>query len=89
MENSFKTIIENARSVVIFLPTKTRLDDIASALSLFLALKDLKPVQIIAPSPITVSFNRLIGIDKVTQGGNKNLVIGFSNYDASRLKGEL
>ena len=86
MENSFKTVIENAGSVAIFLPTKAHLDDIASALSLYLALKDSKPVQIVAPSPVTVSFNRLIGIDIITQGGKKNLVIGFSNYDANSIE---
>lgn len=87
MENSFKSIIETAGSIVIFLPTKPYLDQVASALSLFLALKDSKPVQIVSASPMTVSLNRLIGVDKISEStGNKNLVIGFSNYDANGIE---
>ncbi len=87
MENSFKSIIDSAGSIVIFLPTSPNLDQVASALSLFLALKNSKPVQIVSASPITVSLNRLIGIDKISQEtGNKNLVIGFSGYDANGIE---
>lgn len=87
MENSFKSLIEQSGSLVIFLPTTPRLDQVASGLSLYLALKDIKPVQIISASDITVSFNRLIGVDKISgEVGNKNLVIGFSNYDANGIE---
>jgi hypothetical protein len=87
MENSFRSIIESAGSIVIFLPTTSYLDQVASALSLFLALKDSKTVQIVSASPITVLLNRLIGVDKISdETGNKNLVIGFSDYDANGIE---
>ncbi len=87
MENSFKSIIEQAGSIVIFLPTTPRLDQVASGLSLYLALKDSKPVQIVSASPVTVTFNRLVGVDKISyEAGNKNLVIGFSDYDANGIE---
>ncbi len=87
MENSFRSIIEQSQSLVIFLPKSPTFDQVASALSLFLGLKDSKPVQIVSASPITVSYNRLIGVDKVSgETGNKNLVIGFSGYDANNIE---
>ena len=87
MENSFKSIIDGAGSLIIFVPTKANTDQVASALAFFLALKDTKPIQIISSSQVTVSFNRLIGIDKVSNElGNKNLVIGFTDYDANGIE---
>ena len=87
MENSFKSIIDQASSIVIFLPMDPSLDQVAASLSLFLALKNAKPVQIVSAAPITVSLNRLIGIDKISDSaGNKNLVIGFSGYDANGIE---
>jgi len=87
MENSFRSIVEQSQSLVIFLPKSPTFDQVASALSLLLGLKDMKPVQIVSASPITVSFNRLIGVDKISgETGNKNLVIGFSGYDANNIE---
>jgi ribosome biogenesis SPOUT family RNA methylase Rps3 len=87
MENSFKSIINQAGSIVIFLPNKAHTDQVASALALFLALKNVKPIQIVSTSPVTVSLNRLIGIDKISEElGNKNLVLGFSDYDANGIE---
>ncbi len=87
MENSFKSIIQNSNSLSIFLPSKPDLDQVSSALSLYLVLKDIKAVSIVGGSDMTVAMNRLIGIDKVSSdSGNKNLVIGFSNYDANGIE---
>src|SRR3989344_3337076 len=87
MENSFKSVIDTAGSIVIFLPSNSYFDQVSSALSLYLALKNTKPVQIVSDSPVTVNLNRLIGIDKISESaGNKNLVLGFSDYDANGIE---
>ncbi|KKR11675.1 MAG: hypothetical protein UT39_C0004G0034 [Candidatus Woesebacteria bacterium GW2011_GWA1_39_21] len=87
MENSFKSVIENAGSVLIFLPNNPNLDQVASALALYISLGDSKPTQIVSVSPMTVSFNRLISVDKISNSaGNKNMVIGFDNYDANGIE---
>jgi len=87
MEGSFRSVIAQSQSLVIFLPKSPSFDEVASALSLFLGLKDSKPVQIVSASPVTVSLNRLIGVDRISgETGNKNLVIGFSGYDANNIE---
>lgn len=70
-------------------PSKPFFDEVASSLSLYLALKNSgKAVSIVCPSPMTVEYNRLVGIDKVTTsfgGGSGNLVISFDGYDANKI----
>jgi len=87
MDNSFKSIIDGAKSILILLPTKPYFDQVAAGLSLYLAVRDQKDIQVACPSPMTVEFNRLIGINKITQEiGNKNLVIEFSDYKANDIE---
>ncbi len=87
MEQSFKGFIDQAQSVLILLPTKPYFDQVAAGLSLFLTLREEKSVQIYSPSPMVVEFNRLIGVNKVTQElGNKNLVVSFVDYQASDIE---
>lgn len=87
MENSFKSIVEKSKSVLILLPTKPYFDQVAAGLSLYLALRDEKQVQISTPAAMIVEFNRLIGVNKVTQElGNKNMVIRFSDYKANDIE---
>lgn len=87
MENSFKSIVEKSKSVLILLPTKPYFDQVAAGLSLFLVLREGKDVQIYSPTPITVDLNRLVGVNKITSElGNKNLIIRFSDYKASDIE---
>lgn len=87
MENSFKTIIDRAKSILILLPIKPYFDQVASGLALYLALREDKQVQISCPMSMTVEFNSLIGVNKITQElGNKNMVIRFSDYKASDIE---
>lgn len=87
MENSFKSVVENANSILIFLPANPDFDQVASALALYMSLKDVKPAQIVSASAMTVAFNRLISIDKISESaGNKNMVIGFTDYDANGIE---
>lgn len=93
MDEQFKQIVANAKSILIFLPTKPFFDQVAAALALFLALREEKDTQIVSASPMTVDFNRIIGVNKITQeAGSKNLIIKFLEYnpkDIERVKFDL
>lgn len=87
MENSFKSVIDQSKSILILLPTKPFFDQVAAGVGLYLALRQAKDVQIFSPTPMTVEFNRVIGINKITQElGNKNLIIRFSEYKADDIE---
>lgn len=87
METSFKSLIDSASSILILLPLKPYFDQVAAGLSLYLALRGEKDVQIFCPSPILVEFNRLVGVNKiVSEIGNKNLSLRFRDYPASNIE---
>lgn len=87
MDNSFSQLIESSSSILILLPTKPYFDQVAAGLSLYLTLHDKKEVTITCPSPMTVGFNRLIGVQKIaSEIGNKNLAIKFAGYDATNIE---
>ncbi|PIP57462.1 hypothetical protein COX03_03010 [Candidatus Woesebacteria bacterium CG22_combo_CG10-13_8_21_14_all_39_10] len=87
MDNTFPSLISSANSILILLPDKPVFDQVAAALSLYLSLRGIKDASISSPNPITVEFNRLVGVDKITQGmGNKNLTIRFKNYPAENIE---
>lgn len=87
MNESFVSLIDSAPDILILLPQKPLFDDVAAALGLYLSLSDKKQVNINCPSSMTVDFNRLIGIDKISsQIGDKNLVISFKGYDAANIE---
>ncbi|HTK03214.1 MAG TPA: hypothetical protein VL401_00400 [Alphaproteobacteria bacterium] len=87
MDTSFTSLIDNASSILILLPTKPYFDQVAAGLSLYLSLVGTKEVGISCPSPMMVGFNRIIGINKiVSEIGNKNLTIKFNNYDANNIE---
>ena len=87
MNESFSSLIDSASSILILLPQKPYFDQVAAGLSLYLSIHDKKPVTISSPAPITVGFNRLIGVNKISQEvGDKNLLIAFKNYDAGNIE---
>lgn len=84
MEKSLKKAIEQATSILVLLPTRPYFDQVAAGLSLFLSIRKEKEVSISSPSPMTVEFNRLVGVSKISgELGNKNLLIKFADYKAS------
>lgn len=86
MENSFVSLIDSAASILVVLPEKPNFDQVASGLSLYLSVMDRKGVTIYCSSPMTVGFNRLIGVNKISSElGNKNLVIKLAGYDATNI----
>jgi hypothetical protein len=87
MENSFGSIINSAKSILILLPSKPYFDQVAAGLGLYLGLRDKAETNIVCPSQMIVEFNRLVGIDRIkTEFGNKNLVIKFTDYKASDIE---
>jgi hypothetical protein len=87
MENTFKSVVDSANSILILLPTNPDFDQVASGLSLYLSLIGGKNIQIAASSPVTVEFNRLVGVNKIaTELGNKNLVISLYDYKAEDIE---
>lgn len=86
-ENSFSSLINSATSILILLPSKPYFDQVAAGLALYLALKDKKETSISSSTPMIVEFNRLVGVDKITQElGSKNLTIKFSDYQANDIE---
>lgn len=87
MDNSFSSVLDSANSILILLPTKPFFDQTAAGLSLFLSLRGKKETAISCPSPMIVEFNRLIGVNKITEElGNKNLAIRFVDYPADNIE---
>jgi hypothetical protein len=87
MENSFSSLVDSAASILVLLPTKPYFDQVAAGLSLYLSIHDKKEVNISCPSPMTVGFNRIIGINRISSElGNKNLTIKFKGYDAGNIE---
>ena len=87
MDKSIESVIRESSSVLILLPTKPYLDQVAAGLALYLALSDKKDVTISTPSPMTVEFSRLVGVNKIqSELGSKNLVIKFNNYDGKGIE---
>lgn len=87
MENSLKSIVDQSTSIIILLPTKPFFDQVAAGLTLYLSLREKKDISISSSSPMTVEFNRLVGVNKVAHElGNKNLIIKFVDYKASEIE---
>lgn len=87
MENTFKSFIDQSNSILILLPSNPHFDQVAAGLSLYLALKNNKSVSIACPAPMTVEFNRLVGVNRIAQElGNKNLIIKFGDYKANDIE---
>lgn len=87
MDNSFNSIIKAANSVLVLLPSKPYFDQVAAGLALYLSLRDKKEATVSCPSAMVVEFNRLVGVNKITQElGNKNLVIKFAGYQAGNIE---
>lgn len=84
MESSLKTIVQQAKSILILLPPNPGFDNVAAATSLFLALsqEENKEINLYCPTPMLVEVNKLIAVNKIkNELGNKNLSITFENYN--------
>lgn len=87
MEKSFKSVIDASRSILVLLPQDPNFDQVAAALSLYLAIEGKKSIAVSCPSLIRVEFNRLVGVDKIGEEiGSKNMVLRFSGYPAENIE---
>lgn len=78
----FKPIQENLakfKNILILATANPSLDNVAASLALYLTFKKQeKNVGVACPTPMTVAFNRLIGVDKISDKiGSRNLIISF------------
>ncbi len=87
MTPALSQALAESKSVCIMLPKNPYLDQVAAALSLYLALKDTKNATIFCDTQMTVEFNRLIGVNKVSSSvGNKNLIVKLINYPLANVE---
>lgn len=87
MEKSFKSIVDQSRSILILLPQSPSFDQAGAALSLLLALEGKKDVAVSCPTSMKVEFNRLVGVDKISDEiGSKNLVLKFGDYPSENIE---
>src|SRR4030042_3639489 len=90
MDNSFSSLISSSASILVVLPTKPTFDQVAAGLALYMSVNSgatNKEASVFCPNPMTVGFNRLIGVDKIKgEIGNKNLVIKFAGYEAQDIE---
>jgi len=77
--NQFRSLLEPAHSVAILLPPSPTLDAAAAALALKLSLDQAgRATTVASAEPLTVEFNRLVGVNTITQNfGKRDLVISF------------
>lgn len=86
MKPTLTSALAESKSVVVMLPKNPYFDQVAAALSLFLALKD-KNATIMCDTPMTVEFNRLVGVNKIGSNvGNKNLIVRIVGYPAQNVE---
>lgn len=85
---TFQDSLSQIKSVLVLLPEKPEFDAVAAALAFSTSLKESgKEVTVACPSPMLVEFNRLVGVNKVTDNiDNRNLVISFKDYDAEGIE---
>ena len=71
--------VEAAKDVLVLIRDNPKLDHVASALSLYLALKASgKSVTVASSTQMRVEFNRLVAVNKITTSiGNRNLIVSF------------
>lgn len=86
--NQARSLLDNAKSILIATHIRPTLDSVAASLSLYLSLSALgKQVSIICPSAMTVEYSHLVGVDKITselaKSFGKNLVISFPYQEGS------
>ncbi len=77
----------NSQKVLIVLGQNPKYDAVASALSIYLSLQEIgKNASIVCPSPMTVEFNRLVGVDRISpKVKGTDLIVSF-NYSMDNVE---
>lgn len=84
----FQEIFPTVKSVLVVLPQGLSVDAVAAGCALSLALnKQGVSTTVSSPAPMTVQFNRLVGVDKIREDlGDKNMILSFTNYPAENIE---
>lgn len=84
----FQQSLASAKSIVVLMPENPSLDVVAAATSLSLALgEDGKETTVACSSLMLVEFNRLVGVQKVSDSiENRNLTVSFQDYEATNIE---
>jgi hypothetical protein len=79
--------LEQAQKILILLPAKPLFDQVAGALAFSLVLEETgKNVTVVCPNPMTVEFNHLVGVNRVTEKAQgTNLIISL-NYPVDQVE---
>ncbi len=79
--------ISNSGKILVALPSRASFDQVGSALSFFLSLQESgKTVFVTCPTPMTVEFNHLVGIDKITEKVHgTDLIVSF-DYPSDQIE---
>jgi nanoRNase/pAp phosphatase (c-di-AMP/oligoRNAs hydrolase) len=82
---SFQSQLNNVTNVLIVTRPNPSFDAVSSMVSLALSFEKMqKKVTLFCPTPLTVEFGNLVGINRVqTQVGNKNLVVTLKGFAKS------
>lgn len=87
MNNSLRSIIDPAKEILVLLPTNPTFDDVASGLALYLSLIGEKTTFVSCPTPMTVEYNRLVGVNKIkSELGGKNLTVRLVGYPSKSIE---
>lgn len=83
--SEIKSILDTAKSVLVVTHKEPTIDSVAASLALSEALASAGKITSVAcPTPLTVEFTNLFGVDKVeTKVGNKNLIISLDYAEGS------
>ena len=79
--------LDQAQKILVLLPSKPLFDQVAAALSFSLALEEAgKNVSVVCPTPMTVEFNHLIGVNRIFEKAQgTDLIISF-NYPVDQIE---
>lgn len=79
--------ISEAQKILLALPPRPDFDQVASALALYLSLQASgKTVFVVCPTPMTVEFNHLVGVDKISDKiEGSDLIVSF-DYPADQIE---
>ena len=87
MEESLRSIIDSASEILVLLPQNPNFDTAAAGLALYLSFAGQKSSHISSASPMTVEFNRLVGVNKIKDElGGKNLTVRLVDYPAKNIE---
>ncbi len=85
--SELKQKIEGAAKTLIILPPKPSFDQVAASLAFSLSLQESnRNVSVVCPSPMTVEFNHLVGVEKIQERIYGTDLVVSLNYPADQIE---